>query len=76
MTQVGHIMKKHGFIKIQTGGGCTAYSRTVQVLITDDGGGAVPETIDDRVCVGMYDPETGDTVSVQFYNDLMEALKK
>jgi hypothetical protein len=69
-------MKAEGFSLIDTGGGCIAYHKTVYVLITDIGGGGVPETINDEVLVGLYDVATDETVCVQMYASIVDFLKK
>lgn len=69
-------MKQEGFTEIGTGGGCVAYSRNVQVLITCTDGCSLPTSINDPVIVGLYDAETNDTISVQFYSSVVDFLKK
>ena len=76
MTRLERIMLEHGFMVMQTGGGCTAYEKVVQVLVTTVNGCVVPTTIDDPVIVGMYDIETGNTISVQHYDSIVDAFKK
>lgn len=76
MTKVERMMEQHGFMQMDTGGGCVAYEKVVQVLITCANGCTVPENISDPVCMGMYDVETNDTISVHFFDSLVDALKK
>lgn len=56
-------MKGLGFVfEPRMGGNCTAWSRTEKgdgcySLLTIEGGGLAPESLDDRVLVGWYTPE-------------------
>jgi hypothetical protein len=60
-------MEKHGFGASSSGGGCEWYTKRVQhkgknafIAVTDDGGLALPESMDEPVYVGIYDMDSGD----------------
>jgi len=76
MSVLDDIIKREGFMQIDTGGGCTAYEKVVYVLITTTDGSSVPTSINEPVTMGLYDVETDETVSIHNYDSIVDALKK
>ena len=61
--------KAQGFAVWQTGGGCMAWGKQYgpcHALITDSGGGALPDPDDSDLIVGLYDSLTGDSIAWPF----------
>jgi len=63
------IMKKHDFVSSSSGGGCLWYTKPTNyegedafIAITAEGGGGVPQTLDEPILVGVYDMETMDII--------------
>lgn len=60
--------EQHGFLKISTGGNCTAYQRDVApehgvkwyVLVTLQGDPIAPSSFDDAVTVSIWREDSGD----------------
>lgn len=56
-----HMRDLHGYALIETGGGCTAYTRTFTggfyLLITIPDDPTAPETISEPVTIGYYGPK-------------------
>jgi hypothetical protein len=63
------IMEEYGFASISTGGGCRAYSKDIicrgkaaYILVVNDGGLDLPESLEEVVYAGIYDFDTGDPI--------------
>lgn len=66
---VEKIMGEYGFYSITTGGECRAYSKDMSykgkaayVIVVNDGGLDLPETLEEKIYMGIYDLETGDPI--------------
>lgn len=64
---INKILKTYGFRVSDSGGGCEWYTKPVAyegraafAAITDVDGCRLPQSLDDRVLVGIYDLNTGD----------------
>ena len=79
---VNHELIRHGFGASSSGGGCMWYTKEIQykekdafVAITDVGGLALPDSLDEPVLVGIYDLDSGDLFDeVQTFESLRSYL--
>jgi hypothetical protein len=75
-------LEKHGFGASSSGGGCEWYTKKMQhkgknafIAVTDIGGLALPESMDEPVYVGIYDLDSGDLFEeVQKFESLRSYL--
>ena len=66
---VAKIMGEYGFVSISTGGGCRAYSKDIiyngkkaYIVVVNDGGLNLPESLEEKVYAGIYDLDTGNPI--------------
>ena len=75
---VNQEMEKHGFGASSSGGGCEWFTKKIRhkaknafIAITDEGGLALPESLDEPVMVDVYDLDSGDLLEeVQRFESL------
>ena len=79
---VNQEMEKHGFGASSSGGGCQWFTKEIQhkgnnafIAVTDEGGLALPESLDEPVLVGVYDLDSGDLLEeIQRFETLRSYL--
>lgn len=77
--EMKQFMETHNISVYNTGGNCLALTNNWDSggfywLITDANDLGLPESVNDSVCVGLYDDASGDMIAYWIYPDMFEAM--